>query len=291
MPKIYTLHHMGNRNGDLSREMHHVLYRTNMGWNEYIKRHVMPDLEWGADGVMFHLPFGTTDGYMSFDSWPIAQERNLTLIYEEFRDALYTLWQTGTKIICYMGSLSLNFNAPNTYLGWINRYLDSIDPFIDAGLPIAAIAYDTAGTWAKDSKEHAAAVLTDEEMHFEVYIEGTERIRRPDGTPPGRWERGFSKHWRGFNVTANHGHYWTNMTKQRHPDVQWDSIKHYDQFVPMITGHDKPASYGVATPRSTFNLWGPSMISQDWMAGFVPAAPITWLRDHQITREALERMV
>ena len=302
---------MGGQNGQMVDQMHSSLIRLGIGWPEFVDDYIVPDLQSGYEGgVMIHLPFAKdseADPLMSFDSYIHAQERRLELIWRRFARAIrpvvrgkYTDGRP-VRVVCYLGSLKDDpdfvrlLEKRGRLDDWLRRVWRSTRVILDAG---CEIAFDTAGTWSPDEPAYAFVMLI-RNMGAGGWIEGTELVRRP-ADQPWRWREGgewhywnpelieFRGHWRGFNVTANHGHYWRNMTKTGHPSSQWDSIEHYGEVILLLNGHSAPLNAdGSKKPQQeiwdTAGEWMPPMIQQDIAAGFLVAVSGRMLKHAGVT--------
>jgi hypothetical protein len=223
--------------------MHSVLVRRDLPWQGYVDAEVVPVLrQHKLKDVIFHMPFGTTDGWFSFDSLIHAREAGLKIVYEGFTEAVSRItlgfYSDGepVRVICYMGSITLDpaFRQLQTEPeAWTKRAMDSIQPIAEAG---CGVAFDTAGPWPVEEPAHWFVGLL-RRLGTEVFIEGTERVERPQNIPQGKWVPRFGGHWRGFGVVARNQHFWDNIVNSNHPDARWDNPSLYGEKLLLFTGH------------------------------------------------------
>lgn len=299
---------MSGQRGTPTNPMHHVFYRTDpenpTTWREFVRETVQPRLDDGYRRVMIHLPFGKDprDSWMSFDAYIHAQERELDALWKGFarawRPVVRGKYTDGepVQLICYLGALDHDEDfvrllaKPTTRDQWLWRAWKSTRAVLDAG---GEIAFDTAGPWPPDVPGYGFVKMINA-MGAGGWLEGTEIVRRP-ADQPYRWRDPetnewrywnpelieFKGHWRGMPVTANHAHYWRNMTKTADglghpPSTQYDSIKHYGPVILLLDGHSAPLNKdGTKKPLAeifaTAPDWMPAMVQRNVEAGFSTA--------------------
>lgn len=312
---------MAGQNGRMVDQMHSTLLRWNLTWKQFVQEYVQPELELGYRRVMLHLPFGKdteADSFMSFDSYIHAQQRDLDTLWKGFSKAWRPVVQgkytdgEPVQVICYLGSLHHDpdftklLEDPTKGGQWLSRAWKSTQAILDAG---CEIAFDTAGGWPADSPGYGFVTLI-RNMGAGGWIEGTEFVRRP-ADQPYRWRDPITNefhywnpelivwngHWRGFNVTANHGHYWRNMTKTddglgHPPSGRYDSIEHYGEVILLLDGHSAPLNEDgtkktLQEISDTFPEWAPPMVRRNIEAGFSTAVAAHATRRHNLTPEKL----
>jgi len=276
-----------------AQTMHHMFARRDMTWSEFVTN-LLDDLDWGVEGFLFHLPFGKdtqADHFMSFDSYLHAQERDLDFIWREFQGFVGKLTRgrysnrKPIRVICYLGSL---FHDPDFSPllesqyhrdDWLRRVFLTLRPVLAAG---CEVALDTAGTWPKGHPATDIATLL-KDLKAGGILEGTEHIRRPDDVDWRTWDPEFSGHFRGFPITANHGHFWRNiLPRKKHPSSRWDDPALYGEKILMIGGHSAPDGKDM----TTYHEWMPEMVAQNNKAGYVSAIHVSRIKN-QIPLEKL----
>ena len=82
--KLISFIPLGGQIGEAN--MHSYLARHNMTWLQFVQETLVPQMEWGVRRFMLHLPFGKdpTEAPMSFDSYLVAQELGLNVVWRGF---------------------------------------------------------------------------------------------------------------------------------------------------------------------------------------------------------------
>ncbi len=275
--KLISFIALGAQNGTQQTNMHSSLARFNMTWPKFVQKTLVPQMEWGVRRFMLHLPFGKdpTEGPMSFDSYLLAQQRDLHVIWKGFVETIKQVVEghytdgDPVEVICYLGSLRLDptfieLKQQAYPADWIWRFWGSIQPVLDAG---CSVAFDTGGTFPEDGPEYWAVGMV-EALGTKVYIEGTALPAE------------YAAHLGRFSWAANHEHYWRNIADVEHGGtrpVEGHIWAQADQFsgegILMISGHAAPRNPN-GTPMTpmqahrTFLDWAPDMARRDWSAGF-----------------------
>ncbi len=279
--KLIAFHAMGSQ--AVSIPMHSTLIVHNLSWPEYVEQKIQPHIEWGVRRIMLHLPFGKglTVGYMTFDSYLRAREARLKLVYQGFGKAIRSLTKQGIEVIAYMGSLYHDETfaelrtKPYADDNWIDRFMHSLRPVINAG---CSVAFDAAAQWPNDGPEHSAAKML-RALGTRVYIEGTAYPKATMG------------HLRTFDWVANHEHYWRNIAGK--PDGQWAQATDMDGGgTLMISGHAAPLMPdGSKMPWDqivkTYHEWVPPMVRKDLAEGFDVAVWLFHIDDRMTMAELL----
>jgi hypothetical protein len=283
-------------------DMHSWLLRRRLTWEAFVREWLVPDLEWGARTVVLHQPFGRdtlADPLMSFDAYVHAQERGLTNLWSGFAEALRPIVRgeyTGgepVRLICYLGSLHYDpdfvqlLEDPRTRDQWLRRAWMSTQAVLDAG---GEIAFDTAGEWQPDAPGYGFVTIV-KNMGAGGWIEGTEHERRPADVPwrwrdPETnewvyWEPEFDGHWRGFDVVANHGHFWRNIMNRTHQSGRFDDVAHYGEVLLMITAHATPQE----STSQQYPEWAPAMVRRNVEAGYLSGLMVFQMRTAGVTIE------
>ena len=267
---------LGGQNGTQQANMHSSLARYNITWLQFVQQTLVPQTEWGVRRFMLHLPFGKdpTEGPMSFDSYLVAQQRDLQVIWTGFVQAIRPLVEgfytdgDPVEVICYLGSLRVDPSfiqlKEQAYAAeWISRFWQSIQPVLDAG---CSLAFDTGGTFPEVGPEYWAVGMV-EALGTQVYIEGTALPAE------------YAAHLGRFAWAANHEHYWRNIADLAHggkhhevsPWAQADQMS--GEGILMISGHAAPPNPD-GTPMTptqayeTYLEWAPEMARRDWSEGF-----------------------
>ncbi len=272
--KLISFIPLGGQIGEAN--MHSFLALRNMTWLQFVQETLVPQMEWGVRRFMLHLPFGKdpTEAPMSFDSYLVAQELGLDVVWRGFvqtiRQVVEGQYTDGepVEVICYLGTLRLDpnflqFKQQAYPAGWISRFWQSIQPVLDAG---CSLAFDTGATFPEDGPEYWAVGMV-ETLGTQVYIEGTALPAE------------YAAHLGRFAWAANREHYWRNIADLAHGGEQhevspWAQVDEMSgEGILMISGHAAPPNPD-GTPmtpsqaRETYLEWAPDMARTDWSAGF-----------------------
>ncbi len=160
-----------------------------LGWQNWVKRDVQPQVDMGVRRILLHNPFGVLPGeIMQLDQYLHAKADAPAFLIDGFVEAWKPITDQGVEVIAYVGCGALDPNFENLDRdAWLARAFASVKPILDANMSVAldAAAFQEAGTMT-----HVFA----EELRNRgviVYVEAK----------PGR----AKSHWFDYNVMALDG--------------------------------------------------------------------------------------
>jgi len=160
----------------------------------YIKRRVLPDLEWGAKWLWLQWPFGLSEDGASnkceLDAWSLAKSWGQSHLTSKFASEWRRITRQGIRVTCYLGNAAQSA-ALTRHLErgqratWLRRVTASLGPVLDAGMDIGL---DASINEDEDSTTFALAELL-RSMGVVVFCEN-----RPDAA---------RAHWARFGTVCD----------------------------------------------------------------------------------------
>jgi|GEM_PF-3247337 len=172
------------------------------GWTGFINTYLNPQLNWGAQRVLLHNPFGTApgEGVFQADQAISAQQAGLTWLFNDFVSAWQPVIASGVEVIAYLGFMKND----DSFTGlddtaWWARFWQSMDYPIRAGMNFA---FDMSLDCGPGDREWAA-------------IEALRALGRKVYGEPRPPEH--ATHWRASPLIAE-DHIWIAADPERFPE-------------------------------------------------------------------------